>query len=140
LLSGEPLLAASGGFIGAARQALDKLGVRWEPTELQRAYNEGRSTQVPVNPAVRVKAASPAASNTRTRSCGLSDDAHGPKPLVDVTRLIDQVEHHLVLYCLAEFVGVDVVHKVSSLRYTAGAANFSSYTAVGQILKKTPFR
>jgi hypothetical protein len=54
-LSGEPMLAARGGFIDAARQALDKLGVEWEPTELQRAYNEGRSTQVPINPAVRVK-------------------------------------------------------------------------------------
>ena len=54
-LSGQPILAASGGFISAARQALDKLGVPWEPTEFQRAYNEGRSTQVPVNPAVRVK-------------------------------------------------------------------------------------
>jgi hypothetical protein len=54
-LSGQPMLAARGGFIDAARQALDKLGVAWEPTELQRAYNEGRSTQVPVNPAVRVK-------------------------------------------------------------------------------------
>jgi len=54
-LSGEPILAARGGFIGAARQALDKLGVPWEPTEWERAYNEGRSTQVPVNPAVRVK-------------------------------------------------------------------------------------
>lgn len=54
-LSGKPMLAAQGGFIGAARQALDKLGVPWEPTEFQRAYNEGRSTQVPVNPAVRVK-------------------------------------------------------------------------------------
>jgi hypothetical protein len=54
-LSGRPMLAARGGFIDAARQALDKLGVRWEPTEFQRAYNEGRSTQVPVNPAVRVK-------------------------------------------------------------------------------------
>lgn len=54
-LSGEPILAARGGFIGAARQALDKLGVKWEPTEFQRAYNEGRSTQVPVNPAVRVR-------------------------------------------------------------------------------------
>ncbi len=53
-LSGEPMLAARGGFIEAARQALDKLGVQWEPTEFQRAYNEGRSTQVPVNPAVRV--------------------------------------------------------------------------------------
>src|SRR5579859_7650678 len=54
-LSGEPMLAARGGFIDAARQALDKLGVQWEPTEFQRAYNDGRSTQVPVNPAVRVK-------------------------------------------------------------------------------------
>jgi hypothetical protein len=54
-LSGKPMLAAAGGFIGAARQALDKLGVSWEPTDAQRAYNEGRSTQVPVNPAVRVK-------------------------------------------------------------------------------------
>jgi hypothetical protein len=54
-LSGKPILAARGGFIGAARQALDKLGVAWEPTEFEKAYNEGRSTQVPVNPAVRVK-------------------------------------------------------------------------------------
>ena len=54
-LSGKPMLAAQGGFIDAARQALDKLGVQWELTEFQRAYNEGRSTQVPINPAVRVK-------------------------------------------------------------------------------------
>src|ERR1017187_4924492 len=54
-LSGQPILAARGGFIGAARQALDKLGVPWEPTEYQLAYNESRSNQVPVNPAVRVK-------------------------------------------------------------------------------------
>jgi hypothetical protein len=40
---------------GAARQALNKLGVKWEPTAAERAYNEGRSTQVPVNPAVRVR-------------------------------------------------------------------------------------
>jgi hypothetical protein len=54
-LSGEPILAARGGFIDAARQALNKLGVPWEPTEFQKAYSEGRSTQVPINPAVRVK-------------------------------------------------------------------------------------
>jgi Family of unknown function (DUF6088) len=54
-LSGKPVLQSSNGFISAARQALDKLGVEWEPTESERAYNEGRSTQVPVNPAVRVK-------------------------------------------------------------------------------------
>jgi hypothetical protein len=54
-LSGEPLLYSPNGFLGAARQALTKLGLTWEPTEAERAYNEGRSTQVPVNPVVRVK-------------------------------------------------------------------------------------
>jgi hypothetical protein len=54
-LSGKPMLHSPDGFIGAAREALDKLGVEWEPTEAERAYNEGRSTQVPVNPVVRVK-------------------------------------------------------------------------------------
>ena len=54
-LSGQPMLYSAGGFSGAARQALDKLGVAWEPTQAERAYNEGRSTQMPVNPVVRVK-------------------------------------------------------------------------------------
>ena len=54
-LSGKPMLYSRNGFAGVARQALDKLGVEWEPTEAERAYNEGRSTQVPVNPVVRVK-------------------------------------------------------------------------------------
>ncbi len=54
-LSGEPLLYSPNGFLGAARQALNKLGVPLEPTEAERAYNEGRSTQVPVNPVLRVK-------------------------------------------------------------------------------------
>lgn len=54
-LSGEPLLYTPNGLSGAARQALDKLGVKWEPTESERAYNEGRSTQIPVNPVLRVK-------------------------------------------------------------------------------------
>ena len=53
--SGKPILYSPGGLAGAARQALTKLGVAWEPTQAERAYNEGRSTQVPVNPAVRVK-------------------------------------------------------------------------------------
>ncbi len=54
-LSGEPMLYSANGFIGAARQALTKLGVQWEPTEAERAYNEGRSTQIPINPVVRIK-------------------------------------------------------------------------------------
>jgi hypothetical protein len=54
-LSGKPILYSANGFLGAVRQALTKLGVAWEPTEAERAYNEGRSTQLPVNPVVRVK-------------------------------------------------------------------------------------
>jgi len=54
-LSGEPMLFSRNGFGSAARQALTKLGVKWEPTDSERAYNEGRSTQVPLNPVVRVK-------------------------------------------------------------------------------------
>lgn len=49
------LLYSPNGFAGAARQALNKLGVKWGPTEAERASNEGRSTHVPVNPVVRVK-------------------------------------------------------------------------------------
>ncbi len=54
-LSGEPILSAPDGFVGASRQALTKLGVQWQPTEWEKAYNEGRSTQVPVNAVVRIK-------------------------------------------------------------------------------------
>lgn len=54
-LTGKPLLYSPGGFRSAAREALTKLGVRWEPTESEKAYNEGRSTQIPFNPVVRVK-------------------------------------------------------------------------------------
>ena len=54
-LSGDSILYSQNGFLGAARQALTKLGVTWEPSEAERDYNEGRSTQIPLNPVVRVK-------------------------------------------------------------------------------------
>lgn len=54
-LSGKPVLLNPNGFVGAAREALTKLGVAWEPTEAEQAYNEGRSTQIPANAVVRVK-------------------------------------------------------------------------------------
>jgi hypothetical protein len=54
-LSGRPMVDSANGFFSAALQALIKLGVPWEPTDSVRAYNEGRSTQIPVNPAVKVK-------------------------------------------------------------------------------------
>lgn len=54
-LSGQPLLYNPNGFVGATRETLTKLGVVWQPTEAEKAYNEGRSSQLPVNPVVRVK-------------------------------------------------------------------------------------
>jgi hypothetical protein len=54
-LSGQPILHSKGGFRSAAREALTKLGVSWEPTESERAYNEGRSTQIPFNPVLHVR-------------------------------------------------------------------------------------
>lgn len=54
-LFGQPMLYSANGFLGAAREALTKLGVPWEPTAAEVAYNEGCSTQIPVIPIVRVK-------------------------------------------------------------------------------------
>jgi hypothetical protein len=54
-LSGDTILYSQNGFLGAARQALTKLGVEWEVSDAEREYNAGRSTQIPVNPVVRVK-------------------------------------------------------------------------------------
>jgi len=54
-LTGEAMLYSPGGFLGAARQALTKLGVGRELTDAERAYNERGSTQVPVNAVTKVK-------------------------------------------------------------------------------------
>jgi hypothetical protein len=54
-LSEKPVLFHPHGFLGAARTALTKLGVDWEPTEREIAYREGRTTEVPELPAVRIK-------------------------------------------------------------------------------------
>ena len=54
-LTGRAILYSQNGFSGAVRQALTKLGVDWEPTEAELDYNAGNSTQVPVNPVLRVK-------------------------------------------------------------------------------------
>jgi Family of unknown function (DUF6088) len=50
----QPMLAGEG-FNAVARRALDKLNVRWEPPSAEVDYNEGRSTQVPMNPRVRLR-------------------------------------------------------------------------------------
>src|SRR5258708_33020138 len=54
-LSGDPILYSRNGFLGAGRQAVSRLGVKWEPSEAEHDYNEGRSTQIPANPVVRIK-------------------------------------------------------------------------------------
>lgn len=50
----QPMLAGDG-FGAVSRQVLDKLRIPWEPTDAERAYNEGRSTQVPMTPRVRLR-------------------------------------------------------------------------------------
>ncbi len=54
-LTGQAILYSQNGFAGAVRQALTKLDVKWEPTAAELDYNAGKSTQVPVNPVLRVK-------------------------------------------------------------------------------------
>jgi hypothetical protein len=53
-LTGQSMIAAPGGFNQAAREALDKLRVDWEPSEAEREYNDGQSTQIPLMPVVKV--------------------------------------------------------------------------------------
>jgi hypothetical protein len=53
-ITNQPILAGDG-FGQASRQVLTKLNVPWEPTTAERAYNEGRSTQVPMTPRVRLR-------------------------------------------------------------------------------------
>jgi hypothetical protein len=55
-ISGRPIISSPNGFHSAALQALNKLGVAWEQSNSTKAYNEGHSTQIPVNPTVKVKA------------------------------------------------------------------------------------
>ena len=59
-LTGQPLVYGENGFWGGVREAPTKLGVACEPTAAERAYNEGRTTQVLVNPVVRLRRGAPA--------------------------------------------------------------------------------
>jgi hypothetical protein len=54
-LSERPMLFHPNGFIGAARTALTKLGVQWEPTERELAFQQGRTAEAPGVPAVRIR-------------------------------------------------------------------------------------
>jgi hypothetical protein len=44
-----------GGFGQACKEALTKLGVKWEPGGAEQAYNAGLSTQVPVRTIIQLK-------------------------------------------------------------------------------------
>ena len=52
-LTKRPMFSGDG-FGTVSRQVLDKFGVPWEPTQAECAYNEGRSTQVPMTPRGRL--------------------------------------------------------------------------------------
>jgi hypothetical protein len=49
----KPVIA--GGFEQVCKEALTRLGVKWEPGEAEKAYNAGLSTQVPVKTMVQLK-------------------------------------------------------------------------------------
>ncbi|MGE6607541.1 hypothetical protein ACQKE4_13615 [Halomonas sp. NPDC076908] len=53
-ITGKPMIAAPGGFDQAAKEALNRLGVQWEPASAEKAYQAGR-TQIPARVVVKVK-------------------------------------------------------------------------------------
>jgi hypothetical protein len=54
-ITGKPMLASVGGFKAVSEQALELLGVAWQPSDELVRYNKGETTQVPVNAKVIVK-------------------------------------------------------------------------------------
>jgi len=53
-ITAKPMIAAPGGFDQAAKEALNRLGVQWEPAGAEKAYQAGR-TQIPARVVVKVK-------------------------------------------------------------------------------------
>lgn len=51
--SDEPYL--DGAFLPVAREALTRLEVEWDLSEAEKDYNERKTTQVPANPATKLK-------------------------------------------------------------------------------------
>lgn len=54
-ITGKRMLASAGGFKAVSEQALERLGVAWQPSDELVRYNKGETTQVPVNAKVIVK-------------------------------------------------------------------------------------
>lgn len=42
------------GVVSLMREALTKIGIKWDLSEAEKAYNEGRSQQVPANPRTKL--------------------------------------------------------------------------------------
>lgn len=52
-LTGQPMLAAEGGFVQVAKESLNRLGVKWVESDFVDAYQKG-ATQIPANAQVVV--------------------------------------------------------------------------------------
>ncbi len=50
-LTNKPMLAATGGFNQVAKEALDRMNIKWEPSNAFEEYQKG-STQLPINASV----------------------------------------------------------------------------------------
>ncbi len=49
----QPIIKDGFGYV--CKEALTKLGVKWEPGSAEKAYNARLSTQIPVRPVIRLK-------------------------------------------------------------------------------------
>ena len=49
----EPILKTS--FDAVTQEALNRMNIKWDLTTAQKAYNEGKTTQIPVYPGVRLR-------------------------------------------------------------------------------------
>ncbi|WP_024460093.1 DUF6088 family protein [Marinimicrobium sp. LS-A18] len=52
-ITGKPMLAAPGGFDQVSKEALNRLGVKWEPASVEKAYQAG-NTQIPARVVIKV--------------------------------------------------------------------------------------
>lgn len=52
-ITNQPMLAAIGGFNQVAKEALDLMNVKWEPSKAFKEYQRG-STQLPINASVTI--------------------------------------------------------------------------------------
>jgi hypothetical protein len=54
-ITGQPMLDSEGGFTQVAKEALDLLGVTWQPSSQEQNYNKDDSMQIPINAQIIIK-------------------------------------------------------------------------------------